>query len=147
MCDYSKIKHCFESTSHVDTICLILFNWCCKYSPFVFLLFVEVEVNERLEFATSPCYEGSKSIEMDVKVNAIVDGLVGLLIPSIKFCQHFNKLYMTCSFVDFRWTNIFWFYKTTFFDPLSLDVHAFNFYNVPTTFLSRFLHGIMILDS
>jgi hypothetical protein len=54
---------------------------------------------------------------------------------------------MTCSFVDFRWTNIFWFYKTTFFDPLSLDVHAFNFYNVPTTFLSRFLHGIMILDS
>lgn len=64
----------------------MLSNWCCKYSPFVFLLFVGVEINGRLEFATSPCDEGSKSIEMDVKVDVRVDGLVGLLIPSIKFC-------------------------------------------------------------
>jgi hypothetical protein len=63
----------------------MLSNWRCKYLPFVFLLFVGVEVNERLEFTTSPCDEGSKSIEMDVRVNAIVDGLVGLLIPSINF--------------------------------------------------------------
>jgi hypothetical protein len=61
-----------------------------------------VEVNERIEFATNPCDEGSKFIEMHVKVDARVNGLVGLLIPSIKFCQHFNKLRMACSFVDFR---------------------------------------------
>jgi hypothetical protein len=65
-----------------------------------------MEVNERLEFAISPCDEGSKSIEMDVRVNAIVDGLVGLLIPSINFFRHFNRLHMACSFVDFRCTNI-----------------------------------------
>jgi hypothetical protein len=46
-----------------------------------------VEVNERLEFTTSPCDEGFKSIEMYVRVDARVDGLVGLLIPSIKFCR------------------------------------------------------------
>jgi hypothetical protein len=86
MCDYIKGKHCSKSTSHVDAICLMLFYWHCKYSPFVFLLFVGVEVNERLEFATSPCDERYKSIEMDVRVDAKVDGLVGLLIPSIKFC-------------------------------------------------------------
>jgi hypothetical protein len=61
-----------------------------------------VEVNERLKFATSPCDEGSKSIKMDVKVDARVDGLVGLLIPSIKFCRRFNRLCMACSFVDFK---------------------------------------------
>ncbi len=61
-----------------------------------------MEVNERFEFATSPCDEGFKSIEMDLRVDAKVDGLVGLLIPLIKFCQHFNRLCMTFSFVDFR---------------------------------------------
>ncbi len=61
-----------------------------------------MEVNERLEFTTSPCDEGFKSIEMYVRVDARVDGLVGLLIPSIKFCQCFNRLCMACSFVDFR---------------------------------------------
>jgi hypothetical protein len=61
-----------------------------------------VEVNERFEFATSPCDEGFKSIEMDVRVDAKIDGLVGLLIPLIKFCQRFNRLHMAYSFVDFR---------------------------------------------
>jgi hypothetical protein len=31
-----------------------------------------------------------------------VDGVVGLLITSIKLCLCFNTLYMACPFVDFK---------------------------------------------
>jgi hypothetical protein len=61
-----------------------------------------VEVNERREFTTSPCDERSKSIKMDVKINARIDGLVRLLMASIKNFQCFNRLCMACSFVDFK---------------------------------------------
>jgi hypothetical protein len=81
----------------VDVICSMLCDYCYKYSPFIFPLFVGagVEVDEGPEFTISPINGGSKSVEMDVgtngrtnhlKIEFEVDGVVGLLVPSIKLC-------------------------------------------------------------
>jgi len=51
----------------VDAIRSIFHDCCCKYSPFVFPLFVEarVKVDEGLEFTIGPTNGGFESIEMD----------------------------------------------------------------------------------
>jgi len=92
ICAYIKVKQYFKSTSMVDAIRSILCDCCCKYSPFVFPLFVgaRVEVDEGLEFIASPTNGGFESIEMDVgidpRIEFEVNGVVGLLVPSMKLC-------------------------------------------------------------
>jgi hypothetical protein len=55
-----------------------------------------------------------------------VDGVVRLLIPSMRLCKHLKTLRMACPPIDFKCTNTSSFYKTTLFDPSSFDVLVFN---------------------
>jgi hypothetical protein len=57
----------------VDAIYSMFHDWCYKYSPFILPLLVgaRVEINEGLEFTTSPTNGRSDSIEMDVRVDGI----------------------------------------------------------------------------
>jgi hypothetical protein len=61
----------------VDAICSMLRDYCCKYSPFIFPLFVGagMEVNEGPEFTTSPINGGSKFVKMDVGTYGGIDHL------------------------------------------------------------------------
>jgi len=70
ICAYIKTGHCFESISMVDAIRSMRCDWCCKYSPFIFPLFVGMEVDEGLEFITCLVDGRSESIEMNVGANA-----------------------------------------------------------------------------
>jgi hypothetical protein len=93
----------------VDATHSLLCDWCCKYSSFIFLLFVGMAVDERLEFITCPvdgrsvhrdecrskCMNKSKNKSWNIWV-------VGLLITSIKLCRCFNTLCMACPFADFK---------------------------------------------
>jgi hypothetical protein len=90
ICAYIRIRCCFESTSMVDVIYSMFRDYCCKYSPFISPLFVgaKMEVNEGLEFTTSPTNGRSYSIETNVRV----DGVARLLVSSIKLCLCFNLL-------------------------------------------------------
>jgi len=54
----------------VDATHSMLCDWCCKYSPFIFPLFVGMEVDEGLEFVTCIVDGRSESIEMNVGANA-----------------------------------------------------------------------------
>ncbi len=141
ICAYIKTRHCFESTSMVDAICLMLHGCYCKYSPFVLPLFARtrMEVDEGLEFTTSPTNGRSKSIEMDVGTNPRIEfevnGVVRLLIPSMKLCQRFKTLRMACPSIDFKHTNISSFCKIS---TLTM---------FPATFLSRFLPKSPILGN
>jgi hypothetical protein len=97
-----------------------------------------VEVNEGLEFTTSPTNGRSESINIDVRVDGgaypriefEVKGVVGLLIPLMKFCQHFKILHMACPFIDFKGTNTSSFYKATLSNPFSFYAPIFNSCNV-----------------
>jgi len=60
-----------------------------------------------------------------------VNGIAGLLIPSMRFCQHFKTLCMAYPSIDFKCTNTSSFYKTTLSNPSSFDVPIFNSRNVP----------------
>ncbi len=140
ICACIRAKHCFESTFVVDAIGSMLHDYCYKYSPFILSLFARtrMEVNEGLEFTTGPINGRSESIKMDVRVDGgtypriefEVDGVVGLLIPSMKFCQHFKILHMACPSIDFKGTNTSLFYKTTMSNPSSFDAPIFNSHNV-----------------
>ncbi len=140
ICVCIRAKHYSESTFAVDAIGSMLHDYCYKYSPFILSLFAKarVEVNEGLEFTTGPTNGRFESIKMDVKVDGgaypriefEVDGVVGLLIPSMKFCQHFKILHMACPSIDFKGTNTSSFYKTTLSNPSSFDAPIFNFCNV-----------------
>jgi hypothetical protein len=66
-----------------------------------------------------------------------VDGVVGLLVPSIKLCRCFKRLHMACPFVDFKHTNTPSFNKTTLFNPSSFDVLVFNTRNGSPNFSSK----------
>jgi hypothetical protein len=124
----------------VDAICSMLCDYYCKYSPFVFPLFVgaRVGVDEGPKFTTRPTNGGYESIEIDVRADGgtnlgikfEVDGVTGLLVPSMRLCQCFKTLCMACPYIDFKRTNISSFCKTTLSDPSSFDVHVFNSYNV-----------------
>jgi hypothetical protein len=70
ICAYIRTRHSFESTSMVDATHSMLCDWCCKYSPFIFPLFVGMEVDEGLEFVTCIVDGRSESIEMNVGANA-----------------------------------------------------------------------------
>jgi hypothetical protein len=69
-----------------------------------------MEVDEKLEFITCPVDGRSKSIEKNVgtdawinpRIDLGVDGVVGLLITSIKLCQCLTTSCMACPFVDFK---------------------------------------------
>jgi hypothetical protein len=58
----------------VDAIYSMFHDWCYKYSPFIFPLFVgaKAEINEGPEFTTSPTNGRSDSIQMDVRANGII---------------------------------------------------------------------------
>jgi hypothetical protein len=82
--------------------------------------------------------EALESIEMDVGVDGgayqriefEVDGVVGLLVPSMRLCWHFKILHMANPSIDFKGTNTSLFYKSTLSNPSSFDVFVFNFRNV-----------------
>ncbi len=85
-----KVKLCYESTSVVDAKCLMLHDWCCKYVAFVLDFAKDMDVDVGQQDTLSPCDGRSKSIEMDVGINvgtnARVDGINGLVAPSIRLC-------------------------------------------------------------
>jgi hypothetical protein len=122
----------------VDAICLMFYDYCYKYSPFVLPLFVgaRVEVDEGLESTTNPTNGRYVSIDMDVGIDGRaylgikfeVNRVVGLLIP--RLCRRFKTLRMACPSIDFKLTNTSSFCKTTMFDPSSFDVPIFNSCNV-----------------
>jgi hypothetical protein len=93
-----------------------------------------VEVDEGPKFTTCPTNGRSKSTKMDVRVNGEtylgikfeVNGVVGLLVPSMRLCQCFKTLHMACPSIDFKHTNTSSFCKTILSDPSSFDVHVFN---------------------
>jgi len=59
----------------VDAICLMFYDYYCKYSPFILPLFVGVgmEVDEGPEFTTSPTNGGFECIKMDVGAYGRID--------------------------------------------------------------------------
>jgi hypothetical protein len=124
----------------VDAIGSMLHDYCYKYSPFILSLFARarVEVNEGPEFTIGPSNGRSKSIEVNIKVDGgayprikfEINGVIGLLIPSMRFCQHFKILHMACPSIDFKGTNISLSYQTILFNPSSFDAPIFNFCNV-----------------
>jgi len=132
----------------VDAICSMFYDYCCKYSPFVFPLFVGIGVvDEGFKFIADPTNAGFEFIDMDVgadgkadpKIKFEVNGVVGLLVPSLKLCQHFKRLRMACLSIDFNPTNTSSFYKTTMSDPFSFDVLVFNSHNVS--------HNLLLISS
>jgi len=54
----------------VDAIRSMLCDWCCKYSSFIFPLFVGMEVDEGPKFVTCLVDGRSESIEMNVGADA-----------------------------------------------------------------------------
>jgi hypothetical protein len=80
----------------VDAIGLMFRDYCYKYSSFILFLFAKagVEVDEGPKFTIGPTNGRFESIEMDVGVDGgaypriefEVDGVVGLLVPSMKLC-------------------------------------------------------------
>jgi hypothetical protein len=125
----------------VDAISSMFHDRRCKYSPFVLPLFVgvQMEVNEGPEFIIGPTNGGSKYTKMDVGrdgeadpgIEFEINGVTGLLVPSMRLCRHFKTLRMACPSVDFKCTNIFSSYKTTMSNPSSFDVPIFNSCDVP----------------
>jgi hypothetical protein len=59
----------------VDAMCSMFHDYCYKYSPFIYPLFVRVgvEVNEGPEFTTCPINGGFECIEMDVGTYGGID--------------------------------------------------------------------------
>jgi hypothetical protein len=74
---------------------------------------------------------------VDPRIEFEVDGVVGLLVRSMRLCQCFKTLCMPCPFVDFKCTNISSFCKTTMYDPSSFDVLVFNYHNVSCNFFFK----------
>jgi hypothetical protein len=116
---------------------------------------VGMEVDEGPELTTGPINKGSESIEMDVGANGGVDpgikfeidGVVRLLVPSMKLCLCFKTLHIACPYVDLNCTNIFLLCKTTMSNPSSFGVHVFNSCNVSHNLSSKFLPRSLILSS
>ncbi len=114
-----------------------------------------MEVDEGPELTTGPINKGSESIEMDVGANGGVDpgikfeidGVVRLLVPSMKLCLCFKTLHIACPYVDLNCTNIFLLCKTTMSNPSSFGVHVFNSCNVSHNLSSKFLPRSLILSS
>ncbi len=74
----------------MDAIHLMLHDWRCKYVTLVLEFANGMDVDVGPQDTLSPCDGRSKSIEMDVgidvRTNAIVDGINGLVVPSIRLC-------------------------------------------------------------
>jgi len=140
----------------VDAIGSMLRDFCYKYSPFILSLFARarVEVNEGPEFTIGPTNGRSKSIKMNVRVDGRayprikfeINGVIGLLIPSMRFCQHFKILHMAHLLIS-RVPTLLCPTKPFYLIPLHLMPLFSTFIMFPTSFLSRFLLGSLILGS